>query len=50
MRIKVEIEKAGNGYIIISLNFPSEKRVFTSFTEMMDWLFDWFLEKKELKK
>jgi hypothetical protein len=43
---EVKIEKADNGYIVKELNYGNVK-VFGSFAEVMDYLFDYFNERHE---
>jgi len=45
MNLEVKIQKAENGYILTLLNFTGQKRVFQSFSDLMDFLYDYFQEK-----
>ena len=43
---EVKVEKVGNGYIVKLLDYSGDSVVFTCFAELMDYLFDYFGEKK----
>jgi hypothetical protein len=44
---EVKIEKADNGYIVKELNYTASVKVFGSFAEVMNYLFDYFNERHE---
>jgi phage pi2 protein 07 len=45
MNKQIKIIQVDNGYIVAFLDYSGRQKIFSSFTEMMDYLFDYFNEK-----